>query len=158
MSFVHDRRFVLVLRLVLGGVFLAAALPKLADPTGFAVNVDNYRILPELGVRLTALLLPPLELAIGLCLVFGVFDAGASLLAFALMLAFDGAVAAALFRGLDISCGCFDTDGGARVGLRKLLENVALTLVALRVWTGDRTLLSLGSRMTPRRTTRAGGA
>ena len=31
-------------RLALGVVFLAAALPKIADPVGFASDIHNYRI------------------------------------------------------------------------------------------------------------------
>ena len=144
MRFLNDRRFVAILRIAMGGVFLAAAFPKLMDPAGFAVSLDNFRLLPEVAERVIALILPPLELAMGLCLVFGVVDGGASLLLFALMLVFDGAIVSALFRGLDISCGCFDTDGGTRVGVTKLAENTLLTLAALRVWTGDRSWLSLG--------------
>ena len=36
MSWFADRRFIALLRVVLGIVFIVAALPKLADPIGFA--------------------------------------------------------------------------------------------------------------------------
>jgi uncharacterized protein YbaP (TraB family)/uncharacterized membrane protein YphA (DoxX/SURF4 family) len=145
-SWLADRRFIALLRVVLGVVFIAAALPKLADPIGFAKAVANYRMLPELPERLLALLLPPVELLVGVCLILGVLDAGASLLALLMMLMFIVGVGAAVARGLDISCGCFDTEGGTRVGVKKLLENILLAAMALRVWTGDRSWLSLSAR------------
>ncbi len=146
MSWLADRRFITLLRVVLGVVFIVAAWPKLADPIGFAKAVANYRMLPEVPERLLALLLPPVELLVGVCLILGVLDAGASLLALLMMLMFIVGVGAAVARGLDISCGCFDTEGGTRVGVKKLFENILLTAMALRVWTGDRSWLSLSTR------------
>jgi len=46
------------------------------------------------------------------------------------------AVGSALARNLDISCGCFHTDGGASVGLSLLLRDLALlaACVLLLLW------------------------
>ena len=79
-------------------------------------------------------------------LIVGVVHSGASLLVFGLMIVFTAAVGTALARGLDISCGCFDTEGGTQVGLAKIAENVALTAAAFWVWRGDRSFLSLGRK------------
>jgi uncharacterized membrane protein YphA (DoxX/SURF4 family) len=140
-----DPRVISVLRIALGVLFIMAALPKIVNPHAFAKAVSNYHMLPFVAERLLALLLPPLELVVGVCLVVGVVDAGAALLSFILMAVFTVAVGTALARGLDISCGCFETEGGAKVGLAKIAENVALTLAALLVWRGDRSRLSLGA-------------
>jgi uncharacterized membrane protein YphA (DoxX/SURF4 family) len=148
-SALRDPRFIALLRVGLGVIFLMAAWPKLADPTAFATSVSNYRMLPLPVERVIALTLPPLELLVGVALIVGVFDAGASLVVFGLMLVFTGAVGSALARGLDISCGCFDTEGGAKVGFGKIVENLALTGAAFWVWRGDRSWLSLGGRREP---------
>jgi putative oxidoreductase len=148
-----DRRLVALLRIGLGILFVAAAWPKLQDPAGFARAVSHYHLLGETASRVLALVLPALELLIGVCLILGVAHAGASLLALALLVVFTGAVAIALARGLDISCGCFDTEGGQKVGLAKLAENVGLVAAALLVLAGDRSFLALTSlrgRPTPR--------
>lgn len=145
MNFLHDRRLVALLRVAIGAVFLAAALPKLQDPEAFAKSVSNYHMVPVTVERVMALVLPPLELLVGVFLIVGIFDAGASLLAFAMMIVFTLAVGTALARGLDISCGCFDTQGGTKVGLGKILENLALTAAAARVAFGDRSFASVGS-------------
>jgi uncharacterized membrane protein YphA (DoxX/SURF4 family) len=138
-----DRRLVALLRVGLGVLFLAAAVPKLADPTGFAKAVGNYHLLPVAAERALALALPAIELIVGLALIAGVADAGASLLAFAMLLVFTLAIGAALARGLDISCGCFDTEGGSKVGLGKIAENLAFLLASWWVLIRDRSAFSL---------------
>jgi uncharacterized membrane protein YphA (DoxX/SURF4 family) len=143
-----DRRVIAALRVGLGVIFIVAALPKLQDPVGFSKSVSNYHLLPEIVERVLALVLPPMELLVGVCLIAGVVDAGASLITFVLMVVFTVAIGSALARGLDISCGCFDTDGGAKVGLSKIVENLVMTGAALAVWRGDRSWFSLGGLLT----------
>ncbi len=139
----RTRILVTVLRVGLGVMFLAAAWPKLQDPEAFALSVSNYKLLPVLAERVVALVLPPLEALVGVCLILGVLDAGASVVAFVLMIVFTIAVGAALARGLDISCGCFDTKGGAKIALGKVAENLALTAFAWWVVVRDRSWMSL---------------
>lgn len=55
-------------RLVLAGVFLAAAAPKLADPAAFAAAIANYRAFPDALVNLVATVVPALELVGALAL------------------------------------------------------------------------------------------
>ncbi|MCA9753536.1 MAG: DoxX family membrane protein [Gemmatimonadetes bacterium] len=143
MKFLFDRRLVLVLRIALGVVFILAALPKLADPYGFARSISHYHLVPEAAERVLALVLPPLELLLGIGLILGVLDLGASVLAFGLLLVFTTAIAVAVGRGLDISCGCFDTDGGTKVGAMKLVENALMIGAAYLVMMGDRSLASI---------------
>jgi len=156
-----DRRLVALLRVGLGALFIAAAWPKLADPEAFARAISHYHLLGETTQRVLALVLPPLELLVGVCLVLGVLDAGAALLTLGLLVVFTGAVGIALARGLDISCGCFATEGGTKVGIRKLLENFGLIAAAAAVLAGDRSWASLASlrgRPTPRDAAAAGTA
>ena len=51
---------------ILAGVFATAALPKINDVAKFALNIDQYQILPSAVVTLLALCLPWLELVVGL--------------------------------------------------------------------------------------------
>jgi uncharacterized protein YbaP (TraB family)/uncharacterized membrane protein YphA (DoxX/SURF4 family) len=157
MKFLYDRRVVALLRIFLGLLFVAAALPKLQDPEAFAKSVSNYRLLAETPGRILALVLPPLELLIGVFLIVGIFDAGASAISFALMVTFTLAVGIALGRGLDISCGCFETEGGSKVGMKKIVENLLLVAAAWIVHRGDRSWLSLGAWTRSRRMATAAG-
>jgi hypothetical protein len=113
------------------------------DPATFAKAIWNYRIaLPLLGVNYvnaTALFLPALELVLALVLAVGIWRRGASLLTMAFMLLFIVAISSAIARGLNIECGCFGTSklGVAtahKVGLRRLLEDVAYFLMAAVVF------------------------
>ncbi|MGD9546149.1 MAG: MauE/DoxX family redox-associated membrane protein [Candidatus Krumholzibacteriia bacterium] len=125
------RWIVLLCRLAVGGIFIYASLDKLAHPGAFAAAIDNYRMVPYSLLHPMAHLLPVLEMVMGLGLVLGVLRRGAALIAALLTLVFIVAIASALARGLDISCGCFNTDGGHGVGLDLLVRDVVLLLLCL---------------------------
>lgn len=117
-------------QLVVGAVFLVAALAKVGDPAAFAEQVHNYRMAPVWSEHLLAVTLPWVELVAGLSLVLGVRGRAGAVVTVALMALFTVAVAQAWLRGLDFECGCFGTADASRIGARKLAENVALTAVA----------------------------
>jgi uncharacterized membrane protein YphA (DoxX/SURF4 family) len=118
-------------RIGIGLVMLAAALGKIGDTTAFAAQVHHYRLIPAGADNLLAMTLPWVELLAGLALVLGVRARSGAWLAAAMMVVFTLAVSQALARGLDIECGCFGTSDATRVGGKKLLENLALTGVAI---------------------------
>lgn len=91
----------------LGFVFLAAALPKLADPPGFAQALHGFDLLPEKLLAPLALTLPWLELWMSLALLAGVARRSAALLALSLLLTFSGALGWNLIQGHAVDCGCF---------------------------------------------------
>jgi uncharacterized membrane protein YphA (DoxX/SURF4 family) len=105
------RPALLAARLIMAGIFIYASIEKIADPAGFAKDVYNYQILPDGVINLTALVLPWLELLLGLCLLTGVWMPGAVLIANGLLLVFLAAFAFNLARGLDVNCGCFGAGG-----------------------------------------------
>jgi len=123
-------------RLILAGVFLAAAAPKLADPVGFAAAIANYRAFPDALVNLVATIVPALELVGALALLTPWRRGGALLLA-VLLLGFTALLAVSLARGLDVACGCFggaaeQVGAGDPVSPLHLLRNLGLlALVAL---------------------------
>lgn len=99
-------------RIILGVIFLFACYDKILHPGEFAELVYNYQLLPDSLVNVTAILLPWVELALGLCLIFNVWVPGAVLLGNLLLVAFFSSLLFNLARGLDISCGCFSTAPG----------------------------------------------
>jgi len=100
--------FLLVLRYVVAAVFIVFAIPKIAAPDLFAGNIHNYQMLPAWAVNTMALVLPWLELFVGLGLALGLWSRAAALIVTGLMIVFIIAYAAARARGLDIACGCFE--------------------------------------------------
>lgn len=123
----------LLLRLALGGVLFYAGFLKLRETWQFAEAIANFRLLPAQGNQFLAVVLPWLEVTTGLLLVFGVWTRAAGLLAALLFAAFLGAIAAALWRGLDIECGCFGTGAAARVGLHALAFDAVFLAAAVAI-------------------------
>ncbi|MFH1123609.1 MAG: MauE/DoxX family redox-associated membrane protein [Pseudomonadota bacterium] len=120
----HDMRewkgnwvFSLCARLILGAVFIYASINKIAYPAAFAEAVYNYQILPDALINLTAIILPWVELILGVLLVLGIWLPGSVLLSNLLLLIFLSALVFNLARGLDVQCGCFSTiqEGGNNV-------------------------------------------
>ena len=96
-----------VSRVVLGAVFAYASWGKILDPAEFARAIANYQIVSPSTGHLAAQLLPWLELVCGFCLIFNRWTQGAALVATGLMLTFMAALGFNIFRGVDVSCGCF---------------------------------------------------
>jgi uncharacterized membrane protein YphA (DoxX/SURF4 family) len=119
-----------ILRLGLGGVFVAAGALKIWDPTAFAADIGNYRLLPHEAINLLAITLPWIEVAAGLLLILGIWKRASALTITVLMIVFLAAIGQALARGLDIRCGCFGTVEARKVGVLALGQDVLLFIVA----------------------------
>jgi len=119
------RRTLLVLRIVLGVVFLYAAYTKLREPwLVFAMSIDAYQLLPEWAVLTLGRTLPWAELLLGVLLIAGIglrYAAAASTL---LLGGFFAVMVHAFAKGLTIDCGCFGL--GEPISSRTLLRDGAL--------------------------------
>jgi uncharacterized membrane protein YphA (DoxX/SURF4 family) len=125
-----DRVAELAARVLLGLVFLLFGFDKVVHPDDFARAIDNYRLLPEILVNLVAVTLPWVECLCGLMLLCGQWVRSAALVSAFLLCVFILAVSITLVRGLDIECGCFNTQEGRRVGLKLLVEDLLLLVAA----------------------------
>jgi len=99
-----------VVRLTLGIVFIYASVDKILYPAAFAEAIYNYKIIPDMFINLTAIILPWLELVLGLFLIVGLWLPNATFLCILLLLPFLGALLFNVARGLNIYCGCFSTN------------------------------------------------
>ena len=95
--------------LALGAVFVGAALPKLADPPGFAKAIWAYQLFPAFVIHPAALALPWLELLCGACLCLGFWTRAAAGWLTVLLLTFLAALSINLARHHPVDCGCFGT-------------------------------------------------
>jgi len=98
----------LIGRLALGYIFIYASIDKIIDPISFSNVIDNYHITPIILNNLFALFIPWLEFIIGICLIFNLKVHGASFLSIILLLWFIFILTQAIFRGINVECGCFD--------------------------------------------------
>ncbi len=132
-------------RVLLGLVFIAAALPKIADPPGFAKAIWAYALFPSWSLNPLALLLPWLELVCGLALCLGRWVRAAALWSSALLVSFSLALAINMARHHPIDCVCFGSAAPRSEAERltdmrwALLRDIGLLLVAAQVsWTAFR--------------------
>lgn len=135
--------------IIVGSIFLGAALGKLKPLEGFswglasmrlsityfAIQVESYKILPAGASMVAARVLPFGELLLGLWLVAGILRRYAGLVASLVLLGFMCAIAYAYLHGLKIDCGCGigppEEAGPAallRDGLRFFLPALLLTI------------------------------
>lgn len=122
----------LILRLLLGGVFLVAALDKVLHPDLLRIVIGNYQLLPPVAGHYLSMLLPWIELVCGFFLLTGLYERGAIFLISVLLTGFMIAMLSALWRGLDIACGCFTLSGtGELVSVLRVFEDALLLLAAL---------------------------
>jgi uncharacterized membrane protein YphA (DoxX/SURF4 family) len=97
----------LLLRLLLGAVFVYASLDKIGSPTAFAKIVYQWQVIGPLPSNLVAVTLPWVELVAGLLLVAGVWKRESALVVALMLVVFIVAAGSVMARGIDVeNCGC----------------------------------------------------
>jgi uncharacterized membrane protein YphA (DoxX/SURF4 family) len=122
------------LRILTSSVFLAAGVLKLRDPDAVLVAVYQYKLLSWQASGMFATYLPYLEITTALCLWIPRLRLGASLLSIGLYVLFITALASAVARNLDVSCGCFGTTDLYPTAVPRLLEDLVLLATCLPLW------------------------
>ncbi len=131
----------LVVRLVLGGLFIYMGLVKVGDPIDFLKLVHQYEMLPESApvfLNTVAIVLPWLEIFTGAALILGVYLRGGAATMAIMFVAFTPAI---FLRAMSIraaegtpffeiafDCGC---GTGVVIIWKKLLTNGGLFLLSI---------------------------
>jgi putative oxidoreductase len=140
---ISDKHVLLLARLILGFVFIYAASEKITDPVGFAESIHNYKIFPLITINLISIILPWLELITGLFLIFGISVKESVFIINILTFLFIILIGVSLFRGLNIDCGCFGTNNGETIGVKKIIEDVILLLLGILIYFYDKEYFSI---------------
>lgn len=120
-----------VLCFLLAAVFFAAAIPKIGNPSAFALSIHQYGIIPTLLVNVVAIYLPWLEISCAAALAFiPPARRGALWVAMAMLAVFFVAIGVTVLRGEAVSCGCFGPEGEPSSGWPGLLRNAGLIVLA----------------------------
>lgn len=134
-------------RLGLGGVMLYAGLPKLLDLTASVQNVMAYELFGYELSRAIGILLPVVEIALGVLLILGLLTRQVAAVTGVLMLVFIAGIISAWARGLAIDCGCFGTGGPVdpdeTTYLTTILRDIGFLLLAAWLTLRPRTPWSL---------------
>ncbi|MBD3276396.1 MAG: hypothetical protein GF372_13855 [Candidatus Marinimicrobia bacterium] len=104
--------FQLALRLIIAGVFLYAAVPKILNPQEFYLNILGYNFIQGTPAKLVAIWLPWAELIAALGIIFNVWMHANLRLIQAMLSGFIILLVLTLIRGIDADCGCFGSAGG----------------------------------------------
>jgi len=126
---------VVLLRATLSFVFLAAGALKLVDPD-FGPGLTAFGVTGRTA-RLTGRLLPWLELAIGVALLWPATSFAAGVVAFAMLVVFTAIIVATLRRGAAPPCNCFGVVHAAPIDRRTIWRNVGLAGLALAAVAGS---------------------
>jgi uncharacterized membrane protein YphA (DoxX/SURF4 family) len=107
----------LILRLLLGGLFIYASLDKIADPPAFARIIYQWQVLGPVPSNLVAVILPWLEALAGVLLLAGIWRREAALVVALLLVVFLVAAGSVMARGIDVeNCGCTSVAAKAEAG------------------------------------------
>ncbi|MEY3479747.1 MAG: hypothetical protein RIQ71_522 [Verrucomicrobiota bacterium] len=100
---------IIALRLVLGGLFLAAGLSKVGAPLQTLANIYAYQIvIPDWAANTVAHALPWMEILLGLAMIAGLWLPVTTGWIATMLLGFTALTAQAWWRELPIDCGCVD--------------------------------------------------
>ena len=113
---------ILMIRFLLGLIFVYASYDKILDPGKFARDISNYHVVPFGLENTIAIILPWLELIIGLGIIIGVCINASVFISGGLLIVFIILIAQAILRGFNIDCGCGLKEGEV-VGWSKIIEN-----------------------------------
>jgi len=129
------RILLLVGRLALAAIFLAAGYFKLREPwLQFAVSLSGFRILPDNALEPFAKTLPWFEVALGAAILSGIWMRWFSLVASAVLVVFLSVLIRSLAMGLQVDCGCFGT--GEALGPMTIVRDSTMLILALAVTIG----------------------
>lgn len=119
----------IVIRVILGAVFIYAGATKIGDPAGFAMAIDEYGLVSWRMANLIAKTLPIIEIISGLGLILDIRGALGMLVA--QLLGFVAILSYAIYFGLDIDCGCFGPSDPSAPESGSLWETLIRDLIML---------------------------
>jgi peroxiredoxin len=124
----------LIARLLLAAVFGVAGVAKLLDQAGSRKSLAGFGV-PAVVTPAAALLLPVVELACAVALLWGSWARWGATGALALLLLFVVAIAVNMMRGRQPDCHCFGQLHSSPAGWATLTRNLVLSAIAgLIVW------------------------
>jgi len=127
--------FELIVRWLLGALFLVACYQKIIEPAHFAKIIYGYYLFPDAAINLIAIILPYVELFSGMALILGIYPRSAALIINAMLLAFIVAISINLIRDYEFDCGCFSFGASGQVSsaVHLLIRDIICFFLGLQV-------------------------
>lgn len=106
-----NKKLLLVLRLIMGAVFILASVDKIFNPAIFSSVLREYKLVPEILIPLVSVTMPWIEFFAGLFMILNVFSQSVALIMIGLNIGYVFGIAINLAWGLVHECGCFTLFG-----------------------------------------------
>ncbi|USG67271.1 DoxX family membrane protein [Brevibacillus ruminantium] len=118
---------ILFLRVMLGTLFISAAVTKIGDLEKYTLIIKEYKILPEFTLYLFVRFKLVAEITTGVFILVGLYLPFMYLIACFLMLLYTLAITINLLRGRrEISCGCGGMAGNHQLSWTLTIRNLAI--------------------------------
>lgn len=124
---------VLILRLAIGLTLAAAGALKVGHATALASAIAGFRLLPADLIAFLALILPYVEILLGLYLIVGLFTRAVAWICVVQFVIYAAAIASAVLRGIPANCGCFGPGEAATADWPHVAFDLILALICLVV-------------------------
>lgn len=151
-EFFQNKTVLFILRLIIGGLFIYAAIPKITDPKAFASIVKGYQLFPIWSVNLIAIILPYIEFLTGLFLILGFWKKANAAIIGTLLFFFIIGLVQAYARGLEINCGCFSTSAASTPSdiIWRIVQDIfmLIAIIIIFIFSGRETTKTVSSQNT----------
>ena len=127
------KKFIIVLQIILGLVFLISGFTKLIDLDRFSEALANFKLINNEILNIVKYLLPILEIALGIFIISNLNSSLPSFISALILSFFTALIVAKLFEGEEINCGCFGALSSEKLNLFSVFRNILLTLVAILI-------------------------
>jgi uncharacterized membrane protein YphA (DoxX/SURF4 family) len=134
----------------MGLMFVIAGSLKIGHFDLFASQIAGFELLPQPLIAPLALLLPFVEVGLGLYLIVGLLTRVAAWVAAVQLAIFSAAIGSAVVRDLHASCGCFGPSDQTTTSWGEVARDAALVLVAVFIAWKAPGALALDRRMEQR--------
>ena len=142
MKFLYNQYAHLIVRFLIGALFVYSSVPHVFNAMGLASSIYNYRLFPAPIIGLSAAIIPWVSLLAGLSLILGVKIRAASFIVSALLVIFMSLAVISVIRGIDIDCGCF-SGIARRTNWLTILEDFGMLIGALFIFFFDQARMTL---------------
>lgn len=150
---INSKWLITALRILLGGIFLAASISKIIDRTGFVSTVVGYGLLPRSLAEAYGWVMPWVELYLGCSLILGVLPRLSAAISLPVTLSFVIASSYALVKEPGSVCGCFGNFIALSHPVSLTIDGVMLLLAAAVLFSRRPEFLTVGQvidRINPR--------
>lgn len=127
-------RLMLLVQVAVGLVLLWSASEHLKNMQFFLISVFRYELFPQPMVKLIVLMMPYVELLLGVYLLANLNPSFSRLMTALVFFAFAILQITALARGLEIDCGCFGTSNDKPISSTAAMLNLAVAITFFVYW------------------------